>query len=155
MVDESDAEGGKFDPEGVYDQFPTGESEGFGPEQGYNTFVQINDRNLFTEEAQRDPVISEFLDAPFSVSYVQLKSSHREAEWYIHKPHLAFAGQVEGIQGTVANFPETNQRIGTYVMNHEMTLAKSIMRALIIEDGAQAGQMIHKQPDEAEADPAG
>src|SRR4029077_20457256 len=54
---------------------------------------------------------------------------------------------------TVAKFPETNQRIGTYVMNHELTLAKSIMRALIIEDGAQAGQMIHKEPEPDEVDP--
>jgi hypothetical protein len=143
MVDESD----DFDPDQLYDQFPSGDSDGFGPDQGYNTIIQLNDASLFTEEAQGNPVIKEFLAAPFSVSYVQLKSSHREAEWYIHKPHLAFAGQVEGIQGGVAGFPETDQRVGTYVMNHELTLAKSIMRALIIEDGAQAGQMIHKAVD--------
>ena len=105
MVDESDSEGGKFDPDSLYDQFPSGETDGFGTDQGYNTIIQLNDPTLFTEEAQSNPVIKEFLAAPFSVSYVQLKSSHREAEWYIHKPHLAFAGQVPGIQGTVAKFP--------------------------------------------------
>ena len=41
-----------------------------GPDEGYNTIVRLNDPALFTEEAQRNPVISEFLDAPFSVSYV-------------------------------------------------------------------------------------
>jgi hypothetical protein len=147
MVDDSSFEGDEFDPDSMYDQFPSGETDGFGPDQGYNTITQLNDPNLFTEEARNDPVIREFLDAPFSVSYVQLKSSHREAEWYIHKPHLVLAGEVEGIQGKVAGFGESDQRIGTYVMNHELTLAKSIMRALIIEDGAQAGQMIHKAVD--------
>jgi hypothetical protein len=151
MVDESDSDGDEF-ADKMYNGFPSGETEGFGTDQGYNTIIQLNDPALFTEEARNNPVISEFLAAPFSVSYVQLKSSHREAEWYIHKPHLAFAGQREttGIEGRVARFPETNQHIGTYVMNHELTLAKSIMRALIIEDGAQAGQMIHKAVDPAE-----
>src|SRR3954466_11282446 len=101
MVDESDSEGRPFE-DTVYDQFPSGETDRFGTNEGYNTIIQLNDPGLFTEEARNNPVISEFLAAPFSVSYVQLKSSHREAEWYIHKPHLAFAGQVEGIQGTVA-----------------------------------------------------
>jgi hypothetical protein len=149
MVDETDSEGREFE-DTVYDQFPSGETDGFGTNEGYNTIIQLNDPGLFTEEARNNPVISEFLAAPFSVSYVQLKSSHREAEWYIHKPHLAFTGQVKGIQGGVAGFPATDQRIGTYVMNHELTLAKSIMRALIIEDGTQAGQMIHKAVDPTE-----
>jgi len=136
-----------FDPESVYDEFPRGDENGYGPDQGYNSIVLLNDPTLFTEAAQENPVIREFLSAPFSVSYVQLKSSFREAEWYIHKPHLAFSGQVEGIEGKVESFPESDQHIGTFVINHDFTLARSIMRALIVEDGAQAGQMIHKKPD--------
>ena len=137
-----------FSPDDLYDQFPDGASNGYGPDDGYNTIIRLNDPELFTDEARRNPVISEFLSAPFSVSYVQLKSSTREAEWYIHKPHLAMAGEVEGIVGTVDGFPETQRHIGTYVINHDATLARSIMRALVIEDGAQAGQMIHKEPEQ-------
>jgi hypothetical protein len=137
-----------FSPNDLYDQFPDGASNGYGPDEGYNTITRLNDPELFTEEARRDPVIREFLAAPFSVSYVQLKSSFREAEWYIHKPHLALAGEVEGIVGRVDLFPETQRHIGTYVINHDATLARSIMRALIIVVGAQAGQMIHKEPDQ-------
>jgi hypothetical protein len=136
-----------FSPNDLYDQFPSGASNGYGPDQGYNTIVRINDPELFTEAAQQDPVIREFLDAPFSISYVQLKSSFREAEWFIHKPHEVMGGEVEGIIGSVDGFPDGNRHIGTFVINHDATLAKSIMRALIIEDGAQAGQMIHKEPD--------
>ncbi len=144
MVTDGDKE---FNPHDLYDQFPDGASNGYGPDQGYNTIVRLNDPQLFTDEARRDPAINEFLNAPFSVSFVQLKSSHREAEYYIHKPHLAMSGEVDGIVGTVDGFPIENRHIGTYVINHDATLAKAIMRALIIEDGAQAGQMIHKEPD--------
>jgi hypothetical protein len=137
-----------IDPDIVYDTFPRGDENEFGPDQGYNTIIQLNDPSLFTQAAKdNNPALMAFLNTPFSVSFVQLKSSYREAEWYIHKPHLAFAGQVEGINGGVNRFPEANQHIGTYVINHEATLAKSIMRALIVEDGAQAGQMIHKEPE--------
>jgi hypothetical protein len=141
--------GEDFNPDPIYNEFPTGESESepFGQLQGYNTIKRLNDRSLFTEEAQKDPVINEFLEAPFSVSYVQLKSSHREAEWYIHKPERVLAGGMDGIEGSVPEFPQSDGRIGTYVINHERTLAKSIMRALIIQDGAQTGQIVHKAVD--------
>lgn len=139
-------EGDEFDPNGLYDQFPDGASQGYGPGQGFNAFVQLNDPDLFTDEARRNPVIHEFLNAPFSVTYVQFKSSTREAEYFVHKPHLAMAGAVEGIAGRVARFPAGSPRIGTFVINHDATLAKSIMRALVIEDGDQAGSMVHKEP---------
>lgn len=134
--------------EKLYDQFPAGADEGFGPDQGFNTWVKVNDESLFTDEARAQPAVRAFLDAPFSVNFVQFKSSHREAEWFLHKPHRAMAeGGVEGILGGVAGFPATNPRIATLVINHERTLAKFITRSLVIEDGAQAGQMIHKQDD--------
>jgi hypothetical protein len=133
--------------ERLYDEFPRGAARGFGPDQGYNTWVRINDESLFTDEAKAHPAVREFLDAPFSVNFAQFKSSHREAEWFLHKPHRAMAeGGVEGILGGVADFP-ANPRIATLVINHELTLAKFITRAVVIEDGAQAGQMIHKQDD--------
>ena len=139
-------DGDEFDPNGLYDQFPDGASQGYGPEQGFNAIIQLNDPELFTDEARRNPVIQEFLSAPFSVSYVQFKSSTREAEYFVHKPHLAMAGVVDGIVGSVSGFPAGNPHIGTFVINHDATLAKSIMRALVIEDGDQAGSMVHKEP---------
>jgi hypothetical protein len=139
-------DGDEFDPNDLYDQFPDGASQGYGPQQGFNAFIQLNDPDLFTDEARRNPVIQEFLSAPFSVTYVQFKSSTREAEYFVHKPHLAMAGVVNGIAGSVARFPDANPRIGTFVINHDATLAKSIMRALVIEDGNQAGSMVHKEP---------
>lgn len=136
-----------FNPDELYDQFPDGASNGFGPDQGFNRFVRLNDESLFTDVAREDPVIREFLDAPFSVTYAQFKSSTREAEYFVHKPGSAMAGEVSGIEGAVDLLPpQAHQRhIGTYVINHDRTLARLIIRAMIIEDGDQAGQIIHKQ----------
>jgi hypothetical protein len=140
--------------EKLYDQFPAGADEGFGPDQGFNTWVRVNDPSLFTDEAKEHPAIRAFLgldrdDAPFlSVNFAQFKSSHRETEWFIHKPHLAMAGdEKSGIRGSVAGFPAGNPRIATLVINHEQTLARHITKALVIEDGRQAGQMIYKEED--------
>jgi hypothetical protein len=139
----------------IYDQFPRGDEHGFGPAQGFNRWVQINDPALFTETAREDPVIKEFLAAPFSVNYAQFKSSYRETEYFLHKPHRAMVSDehpdhVEGIEGGVANFPDSRgqQRIATLVVNHELTLAKYITRSLTIEDGHLAGQMIHKEEEQ-------
>lgn len=137
--------------ERLYDQFPAGADSTmpggpFGPDQGYNTWVRVNDEGLFTDAAKENPAIRAFLDAPFSVNYAQFKSSHREAEYFVHKPHLAMGGAVDGIVGSVHGFP-ANPRIATLIVNHELTLARFITRALVIEDGALAGQMIHKEDD--------
>jgi hypothetical protein len=134
----------EFNPEELYDQFPNGADNGFGPDEGFNSWVQINDPNLFTEAARNDPVIKAFLDAPFTVNYAQFKSSYRESEYFIHKPHKAMTGQVDGIHGSVQNMP-AEPKISTLVLNHERTLAFRITRSLVVEDGAQAGQLIHKE----------
>jgi len=139
--------------EKLYDQFPAGADEGFGPDQGFNTWVRVNDPSLFTDEAKEHPAIRAFLgldrdDAPFlSVNFAQFKSSHRETEWFLHKPHRAMAeGGVNGINGGVAGFP-ANPRIATLVINHDRTLARHVTKAIVIEDGRQAGQMIYKEDD--------
>lgn len=134
-----------FDPRELYDQFPAGAEEGFGPEEGFNRWRRINDEGLFTDEARSDPVIRAFLDAPFTVNYAQFKSSVREAEYFIHLPVEAMTGQVEGIEGRVENMPD-DPRIGTLVINHHNSLARMITRSMVIEDGQEAGQIIHKQP---------
>lgn len=130
----------------IYDSFPHGAKYGFGPQEGFNRWVKLNDPELFTEEARQDPTIRAFLDAPISVNYAQFKSSFRESEYFLHKPHKAMSGQVEGIEGRVDGFPK-DPRIATLVLNHELTLARHITRSLVIEDGQAAGQMIHKEDD--------
>lgn len=133
-----------FNEEDLYDEFPRGAENGFGPDEGFNTWVHINDEGLFTEEALSNPAVRAFVDAPFSVNYAQFKSSYRETEYFIHKPHKAMSGQVEGIEGTVVDFPP-DPRISTLVMNHERALAWRITRSLTIEDGSAAAQLIHKE----------
>jgi hypothetical protein len=140
--------------DGIYDLFPTGEDEGIRPELGYNKWVRINDAKWFTDEALEDAVIQQFVKAPFSVSFAQFKSSHREAEYFIHKPRRAMTGGVkkigsdeQAIEGTVDRFPEGDPRIPTLVINHERSLAKRITRSIVIADDSTAGQIIHKEPE--------
>jgi hypothetical protein len=131
----------------MYDRYPSSAEYGFGPDQGFNRWVQINDERLFTSEALDNPVIRAFVEAPFSVNYAQFKSSSRESEHFIHKPHLAMTGRIAGIEGRVARMPNDKPRIQTLVMNHENTLSRLITRSMVVEDGAAAAQVIHKQGD--------
>jgi hypothetical protein len=138
-----------FNPEEMYDRFPPGEDLGYGRDAGYGELVQINLRKWFTDEAQRDPVINAFLEAgegeKVAFSYLQVKSSSRESEWYIHKPHLVLSGDEEktGIAGTAPGFVR-GQHIGTYVINHHRTLALRPVRAMVVSDGSEVGQIVHK-----------
>ncbi len=136
----------EFNEDDLYDQFPAGESDGSGHAQGFNTWTRINDESLFTSEALKIPSVRAFVDAPFSVTYAQFKSSHRETEYFIHKPHLAMTGHVDGIDGLVEHISGEDPRIATFVVNHERTLARFITRSLVISDDGTAGQIIHKQP---------
>jgi hypothetical protein len=140
--------GQDFNEDDLYDLFPTGADDGYGPEEGYNTFVQVNDKSLFTDEALKNPAIRAFVEAPISVTYAQFKSSYRESEYFIHKPHLAMTGNVDGIVGEVDGVSSDDPRtpIGTYVINHEQTLAFHITRTVVLSDGETAGQIILKQP---------
>ena len=141
-------EGKEFNEDDLYDQFPAGESDGSGHEQGFNSWTRINDESLFTAEALEIPAVRAFVDAPFTVTFAQFKSSHRESEYFIHKPHLAMTGQVGGIDGTVEHISGEDPRTGiaTLVINHERTLAVHITRSIVITDSGTAGQIIHKQP---------
>ena len=137
-----------FNEDDLYDQFPTGDSDGNGPAQGFNTWRRLNDPSLFTGEALKDPVIRAFLEAPIAVTYAQFKSSHRETEYWIHKPQRAMSGGVDGIKGVVDKVSSDGDGtpIGTYVINHDKTLAVHITRSIVITDGSTAGQIIHKEP---------
>jgi hypothetical protein len=143
--------GGKkrFNPEKLYNDFPSGEDIGFGRDDGYGELRQINKREWFTTEAQSDPVIKAFIEAgegdeKVTFSYLQLKSSTSESEWFVHKPHLAFSDSDKtGIGGTVPGFVP-GQRIGTYVINHHRTLALRPVRTMVVSDGTEVGQIVHK-----------
>jgi hypothetical protein len=144
-----------LDPNELYDQFPRGDEHGFGPAEGYNAWVRLNDPALFTEEARRDPVIDAFLNAPYSVNFGRFKSSHRETEYLIHKPADAMTGRVEGIQGRVDGMPVPDvdalpgePNIATLIINHERSLAKRITHSIVVEDGKLAGQLIYKETEE-------
>ncbi|MBA3307396.1 MAG: hypothetical protein H0T04_01785 [Chloroflexi bacterium] len=139
-------ERGDFNEEDLYDRFPSGADDGFGPEQGFDTCTRINDRGLFTDEALQDPAIAAFVDAPIQIYYYQSKSSHRESEYFIHKPLKALTGQVDGIRGRIEGIPE-DAHIVTLVLNHERTLAWRITRTIAMADGHTVGQMIHKEGD--------
>jgi hypothetical protein len=136
-----------FNEDDLYDRFPRGADDGFGPDEGFNTWVRLNDASLFTDEALAIPAIREFVDAPFAATYGQFKSSHRETEYFIHKPNLAMSGGVDGIVGTVEGISadEPRTRIATLVINHERSLAYRITRTIVISDEGTAGQIIHKQ----------
>ena len=141
------SDGPQFNEDALYDQFPSGASEGYGPNEGFNSWRRINDESLFTQEALDDPVIREFVKAPIAITYAQFKSSHRETEYWIHKPQRAMSGGVDGIEGGVEGVSsDPGTPIGTYVINHDKTLAVHITRTVVISDGTSAGQIIHKEP---------
>ncbi len=136
------------DPEELYNKFPSGETIGFGRDAGYGELVQINDRKWFTEDAQRDPVIKAFIEAfendKVAFSYLQLKSSTSESEWFIHKPHIALSkSRKSGIAGSAPGF-DRGQHIGTFVINHHRTLALRPVRAMVVSDGNEVGQIVYK-----------
>lgn len=137
-----------FNPEKKYDEFPSGESIGYGRDKGYGELVQINDRRWFTEEAQGNPVINAFLEAfekeGVAFSYLQVKSSTSESEWFIHKPHVALSrSRKSGIAGVAPGF-QPGQHIGTFVINHHRTLALRPVRAMAVSDGTEVGTIVHK-----------
>ena len=138
-----------FDPEDEYDRFPPGSDLDSGRDAGFGEIVQLNLRSWFTDDAQANPVIDAFLRASeedgISYSYLQLKSSSRESEWLIHKPHLILPGDHDrsGITGSVAGYNEGGP-IGSFVVNHQRTLAWRVTRTMMVADGETTGMMIHK-----------
>lgn len=149
--------GSDFNEDDMYDQFPNGADRGFGPEQGFNRYLKINDRSLFRPElldpdsGEYDAVLAEFADSGdrFSVSFAQFKSSTRESEWALHKPNLTMTGEVPGIEGPVDKYPGPDlAHISTFFINHDRTMARWKQSVVVLEDGAQAGQMVYKEDKE-------
>jgi hypothetical protein len=148
-----------FNPDDLYDQFPSGAETGFGPNEGYCRYRRLNEESIFRpellnpESPEFDSVLKAFVDSgeDISISYVQFKSSTRESEWAMHKPHLAMAGEVDGIEGPLDRFPGASEaRIGTFYINHDQTLAVRKLFTLLMEDGNQCGQMVYKLASEGE-----
>jgi hypothetical protein len=152
-----------------YNEFPASAEEGFGTAQGYNTYLKLNDPDLFDPaKVQESKALQRFLQTrhEISISFVAWKSSTRESEWALHKPHLTMdktaaaerpdAVGLEGIdiEGSVDKYPGPNAaRISTFVINHDATLARLKQSVIVMENGQQAGQMIYKHPpsdDQAE-----
>ena len=138
---------GDFDENAAYDGFPTGEELGYGRDQGYNVKRRLNDERLFTEEALADPVIREFVDLPFDVSYLQTKSSSREAEWFLHKPHLVLAGKYDGIDVSDGRFEEPGHIVSVF-LNHERTMARWKQSVIMTQDGSETGTVTYKLNEE-------
>jgi len=134
----------------IYDEFPSGNDDENGVNEGFNTWIQINDASLFREEVlENNPALQQFVNAPFAVTFAQFKSSHRESEYWLHKPSRAMTGNVSGIFGVVPGVggeDDERTRISTLVLNHEQSLAYHITRSVVISDQTQAGQIIHKEP---------
>jgi hypothetical protein len=150
----------------IYAEFPEGRSltgdQRAGTDEGYNTYFQLNDASLFRPEAlEKHHALRAFVetstgDRPISISFAQFKSSTRESEWALHKPHLTMhENRKEGPEGEwlrdidmaggVHGFPEPKAaRIGTFVVNHDASLARWKLSVVVVEDGQQAGQMIYK-----------
>ena len=156
--------GDDFDENELYQQFPEGRDQGYGTEQGFNTYFKLNDVELFKPEAlEQHPALREFVASAekISISWAQSKSSTRESEWMLHKPHLTMdvANQKRGgglpadldIAGSVDLYPGASKaQISTFIINHEMTMARWKQSVILIEDGKKAGQMIYKHPPEDE-----
>lgn len=150
----------------LYDQFPEGKTlpgdDRAGTDEGFNTYVQINVESLFTEEALAIPAVRAFVDTAenISISFATFKSSTRESEWAIHKPGRTFdadnrKGPGDGgrlpadidIKGRVDKYPgPATANISTLIINHDNSLARWKQSIIVMEDGAQAGQMIYKHP---------
>ena len=146
----------------LYNQFPSGAESEYGTAQGFNTHLKLNDPDLFdAEQREHNEALKRFLetDEEISISFVAFKSSTRESEWAIHKPHLTFdkeaatgrpdaAGLEEtDIAGKIDKYPGPDHaHISTFVINHDLTLARLKQSIIVMENGAQAGQMIYKHP---------
>jgi len=147
----------------LYDRFPQGKDlpgDRAGTAEGYNTYVRINDASLFREEALRDdPALRAFVATgdEISISYALFKSSTRESEWAIHKPGRTLAADEQkaagrlpedlDIERSVKRYPgPAEANIGTFVINHDDTLARWKQSVIVMENGARAGQMIYKHP---------
>jgi hypothetical protein len=159
MTDTSDR---SFNENDLYQQFPEGREEGHGSDQGFNTYFRLNNAELFNPEAlEKYPALREFVESgeTISVYWAQTKSSTRESEWMLHKPHLTMDAENQrragglpadlDIRGSVDRYPGPEYaHITTFIINHEMTMARWKQSVLLIEDGKQAGQMIYKHPEE-------
>jgi hypothetical protein len=152
----------------LYNQFPSGSEQGYGTGEGFHTFLKLNDASLFAAgERENNHALDQFLktseEDKLSIYFVAWKSSTRESEWALHKPHLTMNREAAlkrpeavgldqtDISGAVDNYPGADEaRISTFVINHDVTLARLKQSVIVMEDGKQAGQMIYKHPPSSE-----
>jgi len=85
---------------------------------------------------------------PPAVFAAKFKSSSRQAEIFIHDPISALVGDDESITGIPGmGRDDLPERITTFVINHNATLAKHIIRATATVDSSSVGITIHKEDD--------
>ena len=89
-------------------------------------------------------------ETPPAIYAAKFKSSTRQAEIFVHDPRNALLGQNAnqnwnpGITSEITDLPA---RITTFVINHDATLAKHIIRATATVDSTSVGITIHKEDD--------
>jgi hypothetical protein len=90
-------------------------------------------------------------ESPPAVYAAKFKSSSRQAEIFIHDPRNALLAQNAGFDdwdsGITSPLMELPERITTFVINHDATLAKKIIRAVATVDGTSVGITVHKEDD--------
>jgi hypothetical protein len=145
-----------FDPDALYEQFPSGESLNVGPEQGYGRTVRINDPLLFGEwldDPDIGPTLRAFCglddesegDGPVRVFYTRFASSTAESERFLHKPVEYLRSNPPAVPR--GGEPETIDlaRLQSLVMHHERSLAwRRTMSVLVVNDD-EGAQVMHKK----------
>lgn len=129
---EATYDGGRpYNPPSVFKPYP--DEPG-----GFNQWRPVD--NQFEE--------GEAAENPPAVYQAKFKSSSRQSEIFIHDPISALVGDDESITGIPGrnrgNLPE---RITTFVINHDATLAKHIIRATATFDTTSVGITIYKEDD--------
>ena len=85
-------------------------------------------------------------ESPPRVYAAKFKSSSRQAEIFIHDPISALVGDDESITGIPGiGRDDLPARVTTFVINHDATLAKKIIRVAATVGPDSVGITVHKE----------
>jgi hypothetical protein len=124
-------DGGRpYNPPSVFKPFPNDPG-------GFNTWMLVE--SLFPEGED---------ESPPTVYAAKFKSSSRQAEIFIHDPISALVGDDESITGIPGmGRDDLPARVTTFVINHDATLAKKIIRVVATVNSDSVGITVHKEDD--------
>jgi hypothetical protein len=107
-------------------------------QDGFNEWTEVE--NPFHDDLPPGGQVPRMLTAKF-------ESSSRQAEIFIHDPVNALLAIDDSIVTNASLDPEflRTARISTFVVNHERTLAKKVIRAVVLVDETSVGVTVHKQ----------